>query len=197
LCTCTAPSGAKKAHDWAVDQLADLFRTTHRVKTQQVVKSRGQHYEDIELAGYLANEAGPVPLVLDLRIANDRFGSSYDPTLNGRLHYNDIDKSLNEAATERSVNIARTIIIIHLTLSLLCRLLLVRLDDYIVNLSDFYSYRLIGKLTAFLQLQEFSQRNQTWGLRTSTFAARRSQISLSQNADCYSQRLLLYVLILI
>ncbi len=34
LCTCTAHSGAKKAHDWAVDQLADLFRTTHRVKTQ-------------------------------------------------------------------------------------------------------------------------------------------------------------------
>jgi hypothetical protein len=28
-----------------------------------------------------------------------------------------------------------------------------------VNLLDFYSYRLIGKLTAFLQLQEFSQRN--------------------------------------
>ncbi len=30
---------------------------------------------------------------------------------------------------------------------------------YIVNLSDFYSYRLIGKLTAFMQLQEFSQCN--------------------------------------
>jgi hypothetical protein len=27
-----------------------------------------------------------------------------------------------------------------------------------VNLLDFYSYSLIGKLTAFLQLQEFSQR---------------------------------------
>ena len=102
LCTCTAHSGAKKAHDWAVDQLADLFRTTHRVKTQQVVKSRGQHCGDIELAGYLANAAGPVPLVLDLRIAHDRFGSSSDPTLNGRLHYpNDIDKSLNEAANDK------------------------------------------------------------------------------------------------
>ncbi len=30
LCTCSAHSGAKKAHDWAVDQLADLFRTTHK-----------------------------------------------------------------------------------------------------------------------------------------------------------------------
>jgi hypothetical protein len=35
---------------------------------------------------------------------------------------------------------------------------LVRLGGYMVNLSDFYSYRLIGKLTAFLQLQEFSLR---------------------------------------
>ncbi len=81
MCTCTAHSGAKKAHDWAVDQLADLFRTTHRVKTQQVVKSRGHHCGDIELAGYLSNTVDPVPLVLDLRLAHDRFGSSSDPTL--------------------------------------------------------------------------------------------------------------------
>ena len=45
-----------------------------------------------QIAGYLANAAGPVPLVLDLRIAHDRFGSSADPNLNGKLHYpNDID----------------------------------------------------------------------------------------------------------
>jgi hypothetical protein len=36
LCTCTSHSGAKKDHNWEVDQLADLFRTTHKVKTQQV-----------------------------------------------------------------------------------------------------------------------------------------------------------------
>jgi hypothetical protein len=72
----------------------------------------------------------------------------------------------------RSVNITRTIITTRLTLSRLCRLLLVRMDVYIVTLSDFCSYRLIGKLTAFLQ--EFSQRNQTWELRISNFAARRS-----------------------
>jgi hypothetical protein len=42
------------------------------------------------------------------------------------------------------------------------------------TLLDFYSYRLIGKLTAFLQLQEFNQCNQTWGHRTLIFAARRS-----------------------
>ena len=45
-----SPSGAKKAHDWAVDQLADLFCTTHRAKTQQVIRNRGQHCGDIELA---------------------------------------------------------------------------------------------------------------------------------------------------
>jgi hypothetical protein len=54
-----------------VDQLADFFRTTHKVKTQQVVKSRGQDCGDIELAGYLPNEVGPVSLVLDLRISHD------------------------------------------------------------------------------------------------------------------------------
>jgi hypothetical protein len=78
--------------DWAVDQLANLFRTTHKVKTQQVAKSRGQHCGDIELKGYLANAAGPVALVLDLRIAHGRFGSSSDPNLNGHLHCpDDID----------------------------------------------------------------------------------------------------------
>ena len=102
LNTCTAHSGAKKAHDWMVDQLADLFRTTHKVKTQQVVKTRGHHYGDIELAGYLANEAGPLPLVLDLRIAHDRVGSSADPSLNGHLKYpNNLDQSLNHAATDK------------------------------------------------------------------------------------------------
>jgi len=38
-------------------------------------------------------------LVLDLRIAHDRVGSSADPTLNGHLRYpNNLDRSLNEAA---------------------------------------------------------------------------------------------------
>jgi hypothetical protein len=76
LNTCTAHSGAKKAHDWMVDQVVDLFRTTHTVKTQQVVKSRGQHCGDIQLEVCLANEAGTVPLVLDLRIAHDRITPS-------------------------------------------------------------------------------------------------------------------------
>ncbi len=83
LCTCTVHTGAKKAHDWVVDQLADLFRTTHKAKTQKVIKSRGHHCGDVELAGYLANVSGPVPLVLDLRITYDRFGSNSDPNLNG------------------------------------------------------------------------------------------------------------------
>jgi hypothetical protein len=85
-----------------VDQLADLFRTTHKVKTQQVVKNRGQHCGDIELAGYLVNEAGPVSLVMDLRISHDRMDSSADPTLNGHLKYpNNLDQSLNDVASDK------------------------------------------------------------------------------------------------
>jgi hypothetical protein len=85
-----------------VDQIADLFRTTHRVKTQQVIISRGQDCGDIELSGYLTNEVGPVPSVLDLRISHDRFGSSSDPSLHGNLHYpNNIDRSLIETVDDK------------------------------------------------------------------------------------------------
>jgi hypothetical protein len=149
-----------------VDQLADLFRTTHKVKTHQVVKNRGHQCGDIELAGYLANEAGPVPLVLDLRIAHDRVGSSADPTLNGHLKYpNNLDQSLNDLIKYGNIVLTTTTgrrVRYHL-----CLLLPVRQAGYIVNLLDFYSYRLIGKLTAFLQLQEFSQRNSTVASSTS------------------------------
>ncbi len=41
-------------------------------------------------------------MVLDLLIDHDRFGSSSDPILNGKLHWpNDIDKSLNESGTDK------------------------------------------------------------------------------------------------
>jgi hypothetical protein len=102
LNTCTTHSGTKKAHDWMVDQVPDLFRTTHKVKTQHVVKSRGQHCGDIELGDYLTNETGPVSLVLDLRIAYDRVGSITDPNLNGHLKYpNNFDQSLNDAVADK------------------------------------------------------------------------------------------------
>jgi hypothetical protein len=53
-------------------------------------------------SAYLDNESGPVPLVLDLRIAHDRVGSSTDPTLNGNLKYpNNLDQSLNDAAVDK------------------------------------------------------------------------------------------------
>jgi hypothetical protein len=77
-------------------------RRPPKVKTQHVVKNRGQHCGDIQLEGYLANETGPVPLVLDLRIAHDRVGSSTDPNLNGHLKYpNNFDQSLNDAAVDK------------------------------------------------------------------------------------------------
>ncbi len=56
-----------------VDQITDLFHTTHKVKTQQVVRSRGKCCGDFELVAQLANAEGPVSLVLDLRIVHERF----------------------------------------------------------------------------------------------------------------------------
>jgi hypothetical protein len=97
------------------------------------------------------NAADPVPLVLDLRIAHDRFGSSSYPSLNGHLHYpNDIDKSPLRLPLIKYGNIVLTITTIHRAQSPLCLLLLVHLGGYIVNSLDCYSYRLIGKLTAAL-----------------------------------------------
>jgi hypothetical protein len=85
-----------------VDQIPDFFRTPNKVKTQQVVKNRGQYCGDIDLVGYLANEAGPESLVMDLRITHDRVGSSTDPTLNGHLKYpNNLDQSLNDAVVDK------------------------------------------------------------------------------------------------
>jgi hypothetical protein len=76
----------------------------------------------------------------------------------------------------------------------LCLLLLVRQAGYIVNLFDFYSYRLIGKLTVFLQLQEFSQRNLP--VASSTSAARLSLNSSREKLAWLSLRQQTYVLIL-
>jgi hypothetical protein len=86
-----------------VEQLSDLFCTTHTFKTEHVTKIRGRYCGDIELTAYLANASDPVSSVLDLFIAHDRFGSTSDPSLNGHLHYpNDIDKSLNETISDKN-----------------------------------------------------------------------------------------------
>jgi hypothetical protein len=97
---CSAHSGAKKVHTGRLSNLLTCF--AQKVKTQQVAKSRGQRCGDIKLDAYLANAAGPVPLLLDLRIAHERWGSSSNLSLNGQLQSPppaDIDKPLNEAAT--------------------------------------------------------------------------------------------------
>ncbi len=50
---------------------------------------------DMELDGYLTNTTGPMSLVLDLRIVHERWGNSFDSSMNGHLHYpNDLDKPL-------------------------------------------------------------------------------------------------------
>ena len=116
-----------------------------------MVWSRGQRCGDIDLTSYLSNETSPVPLVLDLRIAHDRFGSISDPSINGHLHYpNDIDRSLNETVTDKIRKYRADYNNNPPLPSLLCLLLLARPGDYTVNLCSFYFYKLIGKLTASL-----------------------------------------------
>jgi hypothetical protein len=130
------------------------------VKTQQVVRTRGQRCGDIELTVYLANTEGLVSLVLDLRNAHDRSGSSSDPSINGHLHYpNDLDGPLNETVTDKIrqyradcnnrpsnfISIMTTITCTsgHLHCEFVC----------------LYFCKLIGKLTAFLHGVQLVQSN--------------------------------------
>ena len=56
----------------------------------------------LALALTIHNKIKSNTLVLDLRITHDRFGSISDPSIHGHLHYpNDIDRSLNEDATDK------------------------------------------------------------------------------------------------
>ena len=59
-------------------------------------------------------------------------------------------------------NIILTIMTIPLVQSPLCLILIVRLGVYTVNLYDFYSWRLIGKLNSFLKIQEFTSGFKQW-----------------------------------
>ena len=106
------------------------------------------------MCSILSNGVGPVSLVLDLCIVHERWGSSSNPSLNGHSHYPaDIDRTLNEVAIDKVLQYradynnrpSHTIV--------LCLVLLTRLDSEFVCL---LFCRLIGKLTAFLQLQELS-----------------------------------------
>ena len=74
----------------------------------------------------------------------------------------------------RTYNTVLIIIIVHLTLFPLCLILLVPTVTSTVSLCSFYICRLIGKLTTFLQIQEFIFHNQPF-----TTVSRRSPHSSS------------------
>ena len=138
-----------------------------------------------------------MPLVLDLPISHDRVGSSTDPTLNGHLKYpNNLDQSLNDAAADklrkyrsdynnRPSSVVSFVPAIGSTSG--------RLHSEFVRLL-FLQARLIEKLTAFLQLQEFSQRNVP--VDSSTSAARLSFSRSRAKLAWLSLRQQPYVLIL-
>ena len=109
--TCTAHSGATKAHDWMVSVMGTLFRTArHTVRTQQgVTASACQRRGDVEIRNYLRGQAGSRSLVFDLSIPHDRFCSSSHVQQNGFLSHPqesglDLDAPLRPAA-QRKINI--------------------------------------------------------------------------------------------
>ena len=85
--TCTAHSGAIKAHDWAVGVLGPLFRTAGQVvRTHHgVTASAGQRRGDVEVRSYLRDAAGSRSLIFDLSITHDRIGSRTVPCRTNRI----------------------------------------------------------------------------------------------------------------
>jgi hypothetical protein len=97
--TCTAHSGASKAHDWMVSilGLSSAPRDTGGARNAQ---RRG----DVEIRDYLRDQAGPRSLVFDLSVTYDRYGSSSHPQQNAMLtHPRDLDAPLR-AAAQRKIN---------------------------------------------------------------------------------------------
>jgi hypothetical protein len=85
--TCTAHSGASKAHDWIVSVLGPCS-ARHRVCTQHnVTASAGQQHCDVEIRNYLRDHAGSLSLAFDLSITHDHFGSSSHVQQNSLLLY--------------------------------------------------------------------------------------------------------------
>ena len=106
ISTCTAHSGATKAHDWMVGRLGPLFRTAgHRVRTQHGVSTSAENRQkrgDVEILNYLQDAAGSRNLVFDLSVTHDRYGSSAQPHHNGLLtHPQDLDAPLHVAARKK------------------------------------------------------------------------------------------------
>jgi hypothetical protein len=62
---------------------------------------RGQRCGYIELAAFLADAAGPVNLVMDLRIAHERWGSSSNPVQTPSSLPADTDKPLHDATSKK------------------------------------------------------------------------------------------------
>ena len=77
-----------------------------------------------------------------------KIGSSTDPTLNGHLRYpNNSDQLLNDAAADNIRKYRADYNNRPPTNVSFMTDIVVRLGGYIANLLDFYSYRLMGKLT--------------------------------------------------
>ena len=107
--TCNTHGGAAKSHDWAVSQVAALFRSLgNTVRTQMRVTGVGPNRKqrgDIELAAYLPHplvDKGKRNLVMDLTLQHERFGSSMKE-INGTLcaSLKNRDRPIEQAARDK------------------------------------------------------------------------------------------------
>ena len=102
ISTCTAHSGATKAHDWVVGRTEG-----HRVRTQHAVSTSAENQQKrggVEILNYLQDAVGARNLVFDLAVTHGRYFSSAQPhqTRNSLLmHPQDLDAPLHVAARKK------------------------------------------------------------------------------------------------
>lgn len=77
--------GSLKAHGWAADQIAPIFRSASHSVKQEATLSEGKKRGYLEVLGYLRNAPGPHNSVIDLNITHDHLLSSFKPHTKGNL----------------------------------------------------------------------------------------------------------------
>ena len=82
----------------------------------------GQKCGGIQLDAYIADSAGPAPLIMDLRIAHERFGSRFNPLLNAPLHFCAAWILISRSFLLLLIRFATTVLmVVTITLSLPCQ----------------------------------------------------------------------------
>ena len=186
--TCTVHSGAKKTHDWTVEEIADLFRSTH--------KKRLNRWLRIWVSDVETSSLPPTWLTLRHRFPwfstctwHTELGKTGNYTTLLLFRPADIDRTLNETAADKIRDYRVDCNNRPSNATPFMTAVATSLSTFTVNLCAFYFYRLIGKPTVLLLVQEFNLHDPS----SSTTVLQRSTPSSNRKSVTSSPRLQYWV----